>query len=388
MYKSIAILSGKGGSGKTTLALSLSKLFSSIEKKVLLIDCDFSTHGASYFYDEYLENDKNTDIFDFYELLFSHVDITHTTKKIFRNENNISESNIGFVPSHKSFKTFDIQEWKNIDKTKLYADLKTVIADGVYDVVIFDCQAGFSMATEMAVGFVDKKLIVTEADRISTASMRSLYRKLPEQLSEDTYQIFNKVTEEEYHNYNRVVEGTLFTNLTPIRFEWDIRNAFLNKDLPAVDDSTSALTSAICTLAISLFPRYKDKLRKKLIYVKEMVLDETEEKIGTNNGFKNKGFLQILYPSLFAISFVSVTWLIFLISGMEMHSVVQYFFLVVIIALMVLSISIAYRTFRVEDPKMKIEQTLLKMTKDELRRDISELHRHIKNMASAEDSGI
>lgn len=51
MSTSIAFLSGKGGSGKTTLALSMADLLSRCGIRTLLVDCDMSTNGATYFYE-------------------------------------------------------------------------------------------------------------------------------------------------------------------------------------------------------------------------------------------------------------------------------------------------------------------------------------------------
>ena len=43
MSKILALLSGKGGSGKTTLALSMASMLSNCGIRVLLVDCDLST---------------------------------------------------------------------------------------------------------------------------------------------------------------------------------------------------------------------------------------------------------------------------------------------------------------------------------------------------------
>ena len=58
MSKSVAFLSGKGGSGKTTLALSIADLLSRCNITTLLVDCDLSTNGATYFYESCLSDDK------------------------------------------------------------------------------------------------------------------------------------------------------------------------------------------------------------------------------------------------------------------------------------------------------------------------------------------
>src|SRR4051794_22785200 len=52
----IVLLSGKGGSGKTVLALSMSRVLTEAGLKVLLVDCDASTHGATYFFESELED--------------------------------------------------------------------------------------------------------------------------------------------------------------------------------------------------------------------------------------------------------------------------------------------------------------------------------------------
>ena len=45
----VAIISGKGGAGKTSVALSLAKYLALLGKRVLVIDADSATHGATYF---------------------------------------------------------------------------------------------------------------------------------------------------------------------------------------------------------------------------------------------------------------------------------------------------------------------------------------------------
>ena len=43
-------MSGKGGSGKTTLSLTMAYMLSSCNLNVLLVDCDLSTNGATFFF--------------------------------------------------------------------------------------------------------------------------------------------------------------------------------------------------------------------------------------------------------------------------------------------------------------------------------------------------
>ena len=49
---SVSAIIGENGSGKTTLALSMASLLSRCGIKTLLVDCDLSTNGATYFYED------------------------------------------------------------------------------------------------------------------------------------------------------------------------------------------------------------------------------------------------------------------------------------------------------------------------------------------------
>lgn len=56
MAEKICMLSSKGGCGKTTTSLIFSKILAACNKKVLLIDCDPATHGASCFLCDHVKN--------------------------------------------------------------------------------------------------------------------------------------------------------------------------------------------------------------------------------------------------------------------------------------------------------------------------------------------
>ena len=95
MTKSIALLSGKGGSGKTTIALSIASLLSECNIRCLLIDCDFSTNGATFFYEKKLAERK---YLSFYNII---TDKTYITDFVTINEY------LSFLPSVPSLEQFD-----------------------------------------------------------------------------------------------------------------------------------------------------------------------------------------------------------------------------------------------------------------------------------------
>ena len=229
MSRSIALLSGKGGSGKTTFALALANLLSSCKIKVLLIDCDLVTNGATYFYEHRLS--ENKPITSFFDLLY------HTKQQKPGLPLTIDAPNYSFIPSIRkisddvtNFHPFDEQIQQSFDMC--YSSWEKT-----YDVIIFDCSAGYSDVLHNIIPKADINLVVLEPDKVSMAAMRSLYLKLAPMLYESKfYQIFNKVRPEEIKEYQRR-EGSFFTSIGAISFDWSIRDAFSIARVPTLDNT-------------------------------------------------------------------------------------------------------------------------------------------------------
>jgi len=297
MIDSLSIISGKGGSGKTSLAILLSQLLASCGHKVLLIDCDMSTHGATYFF----------------ENLFKQKECYYTISNILYGNTNIQQIDleilkisfdIGFIPSRLDFsskkKPGDV-----INQEKWLSFIKEIEKQN-YDIMIFDCQAGYSVETEMATKFSKVNLAVIEADAISASALRVLYAQLSKQLDKGkTYQVFNKITKEEQEIYSKLTHGTLFTNLNPILFDWNVRKAFVTNELPEINASNPILTTNIYELALVLFPQYKDKLREFILGIKQEIISSLNEKlklIKTSTKIKSfKKMINTLSPLILAM---------------------------------------------------------------------------------------
>lgn len=211
MSTSITFLSGKGVSGKTTLALSMADLLCRCKVKILLIDCDLSTNGATYFYESQLadrDRSKPGGVYSFYDLLNTEIFIDEIFPlKI--------EKNLDFLPSISAISDQYMMEELVVHgrdyktKVKLFLDL----VQQYYDVILFDCQAGYTELLSALLPLVDIDLFVLEADSISASAMRSLHLKIGNALGHARlYQIFNKATSEEFEIYSKIV-GTFFTNI-------------------------------------------------------------------------------------------------------------------------------------------------------------------------------
>ena len=311
MADSLAIISGKGGSGKTTLAISLAQLLSSCGKRVLLADCDMSTHGATYFFEGMLSN-KNK----------YHTVVGLLSKPSQENDKleflNVSES-IWFLPSCVDFPSKN-NFHNGLDDTH-WNYFYNVVSKMDFDVVIYDCQAGYSVVTEIVTKYSNKNLAIIEADAISASSLRVLYAQLSENLDRgNTYQIFNKITKEEQDVYSKLTHGTLFTNLSPILFDWSVRKAFITNELPDIDASNPILTNSVYDLAIALFPNYRNDMREFLLNIKKDILAKLEDDASSVRSDMRKRMIEMyttIIPALLSFMGVVITTLLFLERGVD-----------------------------------------------------------------------
>ncbi|MBQ7501033.1 MAG: ParA family protein [Clostridia bacterium] len=266
MCKSISIISGKGGCGKTTLALSMASLLSNCGIKVLLVDCDLCTNGATYFYEEKLSSNKKM-ILSFNDIVFRNYD----PKKKYVNIN----ENYDFMPSI-------IQISKDDTKTYTYSNGDTLQLNNdivqKYDIVIFDCQSGYTDVLKLILPICDIVLMVMETDSISSAATRCLYLKIGDIINEKKiYQVFNKSSIEEYDTYSKVSGGTVFTNIETIKFDWKIKKAFSVSQIPDMDNTSANYGEQIFNVCNILF--LEDSIKQKLAKFKNLLeIHKTEEK--------------------------------------------------------------------------------------------------------------
>ncbi len=295
----LTLISGKGGSGKTTIGLSIAKLLSKCEKKVLLVDCDMSTHGATYFFESSLTNDA--------------IDHISTTKDFLEWTNCLHDkkinpiknaSGIDFIPSVKKILSDD----NNLDVKFSYntnARLKNN-----YDLIILDCQAGYSKLTKDLISISDICLFVLEADSVSASAMRVLYTQLSYAMSRNSlksYQIFNKLRDDEAVIYSDIKYGTFFTNLKPILFDWSVRKSFQENMIPLINENNSSFTSDICCLTRNLFPTFKEEILEYEIRTKQYQLhDKTEEFKKIKQQITRPKLLKSLYIILALISLLMI----------------------------------------------------------------------------------
>lgn len=74
-----------------------------------------------------------------------------------------------------------------------------------FQVIIFDCQAGYSDFTRNIMSMSDTCLLISEPDSVSAAANKALCFQMGVEMQKiQSYQLFNKITEEEKEHYSKI----------------------------------------------------------------------------------------------------------------------------------------------------------------------------------------
>ena len=246
----LSLLSGKGGSGKTVLSLSFAKVLSEVGFKVLFVDLDTATHGATYFFES--ELDKNN--LCLLDILAGDISKKNPLK---------TKDNFYFIPSTLSPEKVDV-EYNKMKEEEGFEKLFAPKNIGVeFEIVIFDCQAGYSNLAKKAAEISHQNLIVLEPDAVSSSALRVLHLQIGKILNRsNSWQLFNKLTEEERPVYEKVLGGTLFSSLPPIPFDWKVRASFSTCEIPSVTERKSAFGLGVLRIMKIIFKQFRNKLEE------------------------------------------------------------------------------------------------------------------------------
>lgn len=224
-YK-ICMLSGKGGCGKTTISLVLSKLFASCGKKVLLVDCDLATHGASCFLCDQLRTSGTSkrDI-AFINNIIEKVHPDKDDYKLLGNEIEsvdkiISVSDIYFLP----YNIFQKENKPIVQYTDVLEKIIHDYLDIAFDIIIFDCQAGYNVLSKKLASLSDNVLFLYDDDIFGETAMDLIRGRLIEDvITKPGYLILNKCADTTIvePRYNRMFKST-----APIRYNKQVGHKF------------------------------------------------------------------------------------------------------------------------------------------------------------------
>lgn len=160
-------MSGKGGSGKTSICVTIAKSLSMQDKRVLLIDGDTGTGGMTYYLGLHLVQNKKVGILDFQDKEMSIDSITQR----FENDENIYFVGLG---DHRKYNR------KNENSYHIAESIKYIIDKSYsdFDFIIVDCRGGIDKESLNVAEIVEDIFFVVEPDTTSFQATQHLSETL------------------------------------------------------------------------------------------------------------------------------------------------------------------------------------------------------------------
>lgn len=266
----ISFLSGKGGSGKTSAALGISRLLSDIGFKTLLIDFDLATGGSSYFFMPRLTNQKQIGLLELVQSTKNLNELLDVSKDadFIKHQNLILEveKNFDFIPSRSERRAHPSIDYSYFSEDILAEKILQPLIHRFgndYDYILIDNQAGHSASSAAAARVSTKTIIVSESDRISSDAVDDLISSLGSNLPNFRRYLINKVEIREAGDYRqKVLAFQELNRLPPLPFDFGVRNAFGNREIPINLDKPTSFLIALFTTLKDIIPEKEEIINK------------------------------------------------------------------------------------------------------------------------------
>lgn len=272
--KVIALLSGKGGSGKSTVSISMAKIISDLQCSCLLVDFDLATNGASYFFQS-LFSDSSYGIWEILASQWSPSKDVSVESTLVQ-----AEENLYFVPSRARLRS------KGLTYENLPMDTKTLKHQILIPLirwakkkdikyVLIDCQAGYSDSSVVASEVADATVFVSEADSISSDAADNLLIQLGDKLPSERRFLINKIDVRDADTYRKMTEVfSTINRLPPLPYDYGVRNAFGARQMPVRTDEPSPVLFALFETMNVMLPELREQFER---YRKEHIEQLFEE---------------------------------------------------------------------------------------------------------------
>ncbi|WP_046175038.1 MinD/ParA family protein [Domibacillus indicus] len=155
--KTLAVVSGKGGVGKTNISVNLAIGLAKLNKKVLLFDMDIGMGNIYHL----INGDASLSIVDFFERNRSIDQLVQT-----------GPGGISYIHGGSAFS--ELFEWKQEYKEKWMAALETLSTE--YDFLLFDMGAGANAASLNILEAADEVLAVTTPEPTAMTDAYSMLK--------------------------------------------------------------------------------------------------------------------------------------------------------------------------------------------------------------------
>jgi flagellar biosynthesis protein FlhG len=154
----MAVASGKGGVGKTSVTLKMAHMLSTLGKRVLLVDCDFNLSNTVVKLGLPIKN-------ELWDYLNHHKSLDEII---------IKNGNFHLLPACSG--NLELSETDHSIE-KVIIDILTA-KEGSYDYIFLDCSAGVNKSVLTLSAYCDHRLVVVTPDRSSITDSYSLLKLL------------------------------------------------------------------------------------------------------------------------------------------------------------------------------------------------------------------
>lgn len=255
--RAIGFMSGKGGVGKTGLAINMANFCAENGARVLLLDCDLGTNGATMFFsmDAGINRKlhKSDDVLSFQDILDDL--LNEIALGVQANSDNyapvIIKDGYEFIPAGIGGSVLDEQELTDELLMKLEKKLESLLSGWrkEFDLIILDFGAGAGRLNSLLAKVVDNICIVMHPDKISRQAVRSklgfLFR---EHDLEDILCCINMVGDRKASPEG----GTLMNEFTGFKYSGAYADLFEKGEMIAFSDN--ALCDQLVKIVRRLYP--------------------------------------------------------------------------------------------------------------------------------------
>ena len=262
----VALVSGKGGAGKTSAGLSIASLLRKMDFKVLFIDFDLATNGSSYFFKDKLGKKGNIGIWELMKLVEKGTERRETLHLNWDSLLIRLDEGFDFIASRVNFRTkpIDIREVKRENEAMV---LSHILEDQEflkkYHYLVVDCQAGYSTPMDVAVSHANKVVIVSELDAISNDAAEMLIAQAGRKFPEFRRFLLNKLTVDEMEQYEQVAPLFKALNRLPaLPYDFSVRAAFGSRQIPVNMQQPSTYLFALFRVIKELFSEQQEKIEQ------------------------------------------------------------------------------------------------------------------------------